>query len=266
MLSLLLPALAVDLQWLPEHRPFALPLADTRSPYSSVTLKWLPDGTSGIDAALATAFPIVSLQFPEDLELSLGVDAGGFMGFVASEDFAFDLYTFDGLFAFPVEARWGRYSTRLQWAHLSAHYGDGVRKMGNKPENPGSWSREYWQWQFGAQWGPVRPYLGVRLLAHEVREDSPPWALQMGIDAVSPWKVGPCGGANLWLAQEEDWAPAVDVLAGGCVTEGSHRFRLSFAFRHGPDDTGKMEGKEEQYLGVQFGFDESGSLLRWTRP
>lgn len=258
MLTLIFSAVAAE--FLPEERIFALPMADTRSPQSSVLIKWPFSGGSGVDAAIATDFPLLFAQLPKGVELEVGLAAGGFMNFWSEGELTFDLYTFDGLFGLPVDVRWGPLSARLQWAHLSAHYGDALRKLKLRPDNVDSWSREYWQLQVAGDWRFLHPYAGLRLIAHEVRDDDPPLAVQLGVDLLSPWKIGPCGGANLWLAGEDAWVPAVDVVGGACFSGRRHRLRLSAAFRDAPEDTGKLQGNHEQYVGLSFGFDTAGPV------
>lgn len=260
---------AMPLIWdaLPAERIFPLPFADTRSPLSTVTPRWdRPDGTHGIDATMAADFPAVGLTIPlpsGDLDLRLGIAAAGFLGFSNDGSLTFGLQTFDGLFAFPLDVRWNHLSARLQWAHLSAHFGDGARYLGLRPWSTPGWSREYLQFQVGYQLGPARPYLGLRSTTHGTGEETP-LGLQIGADLTGPWAVSPCGAADLQTAADTGWRPAVALQIGACATGKAHRFRAAFLWHTGPDETGKLQGAEERYIGVQFGFDQTTSILRWS--
>lgn len=241
---------------LPALGLFALPVADTRSPLSAVTLRW--DDGFGIDATLGASFPVVAYPSPA-VSLQLGVEAGGFMGFDPDGALTFDLETFDGLFAFPLAARRGPWSARLEWAHLSAHFADGVRDDGALPGSGSQYSREWLRLLAGRDIGPARLYGGGRVLLHDAR-DSDPLAIQVGGEVFAPWKLSPYLAADLQLAQEFGWTPAVGAQVGLAVPREYARFRVTMAFRHGPDDTGKLDGAPESYLGLGFGFDLGGGL------
>ncbi len=241
---------------LPALGLFALPVADTRSPLSVVTLRW--DDGFGIDATLGASFPVVAYTSPA-VDLQLGVEAGGFMGFDPDGALTFDLETFDGLFAFPLSARRGPWSARLEWAHVSAHFADGVRDDGALPGSGSQYSREWLRLLAGRDVGPARVYAGGRVLLHDAR-DSAPLAVQVGGEVFGPWTVAPYLAADLQLAQEFAWQPAVGAQLGVAVPTKHARLRVAAAVRHGPDDTGKLDGAPESFLGLSFGFDLGGGL------
>ena len=114
--------------------------------------------------------------------------------------------------------------------------------------------------QFGADFGPARPYVGLRYVTHSPNTPEP-LGLQGGVDLSAPWKVGPCGAFDLQIAAEYAWEPAITAQAGACFVAEDHRFRLMGIFRKGPDDTGKRDGVEERYAGLLLSFD-STALLR----
>lgn len=252
----------IDFQALPPQHVWALPQADTRAPLSNVLLRW-QDGSPAIDGSIGADFPILELDIPTTtiapIQLQAGVLAASFMGFSAGGELTFDLITFDGLFAFPLDIKWGDWSARLQWAHLSAHWGDGVRKLGALPTQVLTWSREFVVFQLRRDLGPVHPYIGLRYVTHSPNMP-PPLALQAGTEAVAPWKIAPCGALDLQMAAEYDWQPAWVLQAGGCFQGENERFRLEAVVKRGPDDTGKMDGLEEDYIGLTFGFDRTGRL------
>jgi hypothetical protein len=251
------------IEWflLPDVRLFPLPMADTHAPLSTVVMKW--GQSSGVDATLAADFPLVQVRIDAGkypLGLALGLSGASFLGFYPGGELTFDLYTFDGLFSFPLDIQWGPISGRVEWAHLSAHYGDAVIKDNKIPDNFGAWSREYLQTQAGVQLGPVRPYLGLRYVTHSPN-DPEPLAVQVGIDGIGPWLLSPCGGADLQLAAENDWEPAFTGMIGACVQGERHRFRVVMVGRRGPEDTGQLHENSESYLGLLLGFDATGGLL-----
>ena len=262
---------------LPEARIFPLPLADTRSPLSTVTPRWdRPAGGEdayGIDATIAADFPLLTLRHPlggHTAEYQIGITSAAFMGFTNDGELTFGLQTFDGLFAFPLDLSVGRLAARLQFAHISAHFGDGARYLGLRPWTTPGWSRELVQFQIGYRLGPARPYAGIRAVTHGTGEETP-LGLQIGLDALGPWAISPCGAVDLQAAADTGWQPAVALQIGACATGDRHRARAALLWRSGPDDTGKLQdlpetdgGGPERYIGVQFGFDQTTGLLRWT--
>ena len=163
-------------EWLPAEALWTLPVADTRSALSSVTLRW--DDRFGVDATIGADFPMVALSTGK-LRLGLGISAQGNMGFEPNDDLRFDLETFDGTFAFPLDARLGPWSARLDLAHTSAHFADGVRDNAALPGPSDGYSREWVRLLASRELGPARLYVGGRTLLHDTREAAP-WAVQAG--------------------------------------------------------------------------------------
>ncbi len=236
---------------LPATGLFGLPAADTRSAASVVNLRW-DDGFS-IDATLGASFPAVEYH-ADAWAAQVGVEAAGFMHFDPDGALTFDLDTFDGVFGFPVTGRTGPWSARVEWAHVSAHFADGVRDNGALPGSGDQYSREYLRLLAARDIGPARIYTGGRVLTHDAR-DSAPWMAQLGAEVFAPWRAAPYAAIDLQLAQEFGWNPAVGGQVGVAFPAERARFRIAMIGRHGPDDTGKLDGATESYLGLGFGFD-----------
>lgn len=244
--------------WLPATGVFVLPLADTHSALSSVTPRW--SDRYGVDATIAADFPVLALRAGE-LEADLGIEAGVWMGFDPSDDLQFDLQTVDGTFAVPIAVRRGRWSGRLVVGHTSAHFADGVRDDTTLPGSPEGYSREWLTLTGSRELGPARLYAGARVLLHDQRR-AEPFAVQVGGELAAPWVVAPYLAVDLQLAGENAWAPAVAGQVGVLAApHAGQRLRVALAGRTGPEDTGKLSGQTEAWLGVLFGFDTTGRLV-----
>lgn len=242
--------------WLPPTALYPLPVADSRSPLSSVVLRF--EDELKIDANLGADFPLVQLD-AGPVHAGLGVAAAGSMGFQPNGSLTFELQTFDGTFAFPLDAAWGPLRARLQWAHTSAHFADGVR---NDPEHIGTratFSREWLQLQVAGLVGPVIVYGGGRAILH-AEDDVSPLGGQLGAEVYGPWVVAPYAAADLQLYGEQAWQPRVAGQVGAAVRVGHNRFRLAFVARTGAQDTGQLYAEDKQYLGMVFGFDRTGAI------
>lgn len=248
---------------LPDERITPMPIADTRAPLSNVTLrKELGEGAPAfaqtLDATLAADFPVVGLD-NGPWSARLGLSAATFMGFSSDGELTFGLRTFDGLFGFPLDVAVGPWSLRLQWAHLSAHYGDGVRHDEARPTNLDPYSREYIQLTAGYTLGPAWFYGGGRLISHTI-DGASPLGLQAGAQVIGPWKLAPFAAADLKIDAEDDWTPSWSGQLGLLAPGERHRFRLGLVGYTGLDDTGKLAEEPERYIGLQFGFDTVGQL------
>ena len=245
--------------WLPATALFSLPVADTRSALSSVTLRW--DDQFRVDATLGADFPLVEAQLGAH-RLDFGIEASGAMGFQPAGELTFQLETFDGTFGFPVAVRHGPWSVRAELAHTSAHFADGVRDDGALPASSDGYSREWFRLLGSREIGPARVYAGGRALIHDQR-GAEPLGVQAGAEVFGPWKLAPFAAVDLQIAAESDWAPAVSGQVGGALNlRGARRLRIAMAGRYGPEDTGKLTGAHEAWLGVTFGFDSTG----WIGP
>ena len=243
--------------WLPAASLFALPVADTRAPLSHVTLRG--GERFAIDATLGADFPVVRATVGT-VELDAGVEAAVAMGFDPGDNLRFDMETVDGTFGFPFGLRSGPWSARLELAHTSAHFADGVWNDGAAPEETEGYSREWARLLGARRLGPARLYVGARALIHDQR-DLPPWAVQVGGEIEAPWTLSPFAAVDLQLADENDWAPELAAQLGvrAHVVRGQ-RLRVAAIGRVGPEDTGKLQGKREAWVGLTFGLDGTGSL------
>lgn len=242
---------------LPSEGVWALPVGDPRSALSRIVLHPIEDGLR-IDTAIGADFPFVEWR-EGPVRAQVGLEAGVFMDFDAGGELTFDLMTFDGRFGLPVDVAAGAWSGRLEIAHLSAHWGDGVRKDGERPTNTDSYSREFVTLTVARALGPARVYAGGRALLHTMPE-VPGLAAQVGAEGEGPWVVAPYAAVDLQTAAEFAWEPQVGAQLGVRVREGRRRLRVAGVVHVGPDDTGKREGVPEKYVGVLFGFDATGAV------
>lgn len=232
-------------------------MGDTRSALSSVTLRW--DERFAVDATLGADFPILALSTPRGA-FGFGVTAQGNLGFQPNEDLRFDLETFDGTFGFPVDARVGPWSARLELAHTSAHFADGVRTDGERPGPTEGYSREWARLQVSGETGFARGYVGGGVLLHDTR-NAPPLGVQVGGEIAPNWPVAPYLAVDVQMAAADAWAPACGAQVGVWAhpNRGS-RARIALSGRYGPEDTGKLSGEHEAWVGILFGFDRTGRV------
>ncbi len=236
---------------LPAEVVWTEPSADSRAPRSSVAVRLV--GGPGVDAVLALPLPIVELT-NSSLRLQVGLSSAVFLGFAAEGDLVFDFETFDGWFALPIDVAVGPWSARLELAHLSAHYGDGVRDNSVRPGNFDPYSRE-WVRLWGARTlGPARLYASAWALVHSLPEASP-FGASIGADVEGPWRVAPFGGVDLRVAQEDGWSPALGGAVGARLLEGPHCLKLGFTARYGPEDTGKARPADEAWISFGLAYE-----------
>jgi hypothetical protein len=209
-------------------------------------------GATAIDATLALPVPFVELRWGET-RAQVGLATALFLGFEADGELTFDFETFDGWFALPIDVASGPWSGRLEWAHLSAHWGDGVRDDGIRP-NLDTYSRE-WVRLWGARTvGPARFYASGQALLHALPATEP-FAASVGGEVEGPWRVAPYAAVDLRVAQEDGWNPAFGAAAGVRLQSGTHRLRLGLMARIGPEDTGKRRPGDEAWLGIALAYD-----------
>jgi hypothetical protein len=245
------------LAWLPAASLFALPVADSRAALSSVTLRW--EDRFAVDATLGADFPLVRLTHG-DWSFDAGVEAAVAMGFQPNENLRFDLETVDGSFGFPFGVRFGAWSGRLEFAHTSAHFADGVLDDPSPPAASEGYSREWARLLVARELGHARAYGGTRFLLHDQRA-LPPWAFQVGAEITGPWKVAPYAALDVQLAQENEWGPELGGQIGvRAQVTGGQRLRAAAVGRVGPADTGKLQGQRDAWLGIVFGMDSTGAL------
>ena len=162
--------------------------------------------------------------------------------------------TVDGLLRIPITLAWRDLSSTFEWAHVSAHFADGVRKMDDPPPDPGTWSREYVRWVATWENGWIRPYAGYRHLIH-VLPQAPRPGVQVGYSVWGPWRVAPYHALDAQWNADSNWHTTIAAQAGVALGGGSGpRVLLGGVGRRGPDDTGKRTGADERYLGVVLAF------------
>ncbi len=251
---------------LPGEPIFAVPVADTRAPLSSVVVRFdpatMPELGVGqaIDASMGAALPLVAAQRGEwDLQLSIA--ASVHMAFEADAALTFGLRTLDGWFAFPVDLRRGPWSARLSWVHVSAHYADGIRNADILPSERGSYSREALTALVSRDFGYGRVYGGGHANIHTVHEEAP-FMGQVGTELRPTGLRGPYAAFDLKFHQQHGWEPTLAAQVGLYALGEGGRFRLAATAYAGKDDTGKYLGEDERYLGLVLGFDTTGLLGR----
>jgi hypothetical protein len=217
-------------------------------------------GDGGIDATLALPVPLVEVDAGA-WRAQVGLSAALFLGFQPDGDLTFDFETFDGWFSLPIDVANGPWSARLEWSHLSAHYGDGVRDDSVRPGNFDPYSREYARLWGARTIGPARVYASGWALLHTLPEAAP-FGVSAGAEIAGPWTLAPYAALDVESAQESAWEPAVAGQIGARLVAKTHRLRLGVAGRTGPEDTGKLKPGEERWLGVVLSYDrvERGAL------
>ncbi len=238
-------------------------LADPRETSSSLTLR---TGTPAIETTLATDIGIV--RFTADrVALQLDLSAGFFVDFEPEGELTFAGTTFDGLFRFPVSVSIQRVSVRLEWAHISGHYLDGARILDDYGDlNTETYSREYLRLLIMWEGSAFSPYAGWRELLHSLPQVPGP-AFQLGYNLVDPAEYPVYHALDVKQAAEYDWSPSVTVQAGLHLRGNHYRaVRLGLLLRTGPDDTGKLMGQADTYLGLVLGFDKTRGDDGTARP
>ncbi len=253
-----------EFEALPGDGLFAVPVADTRSPLSSVVLRFDPDspptlGTGqAIDATLAAELRLLEAR-QEDWTFQVALTASAHMGFEADAQLTFGLRTFDGWFALPFDIARGPWSARVGWVHVSAHYADGIRNASELPEERGSYSREAIVALLSRTIGVGRVYGGGHFNIHTVHQEAP-WMVQLGTEVEGPGRRAPYGAVDLKFHQEHSWEPTLSGQVGLRSVGDAGRFRFAAVVYAGKDDTGKYLGLDERYMGLMMGFDTTGLL------
>lgn len=242
---------AGSVDWLPETPLLTPQVADPRETATAFTLR---SGTTRLDGTIADRVCLLHYT-TSDLALQVDLGLGLFLGFDPGGSLTFGITTVDGLIRLPVAARWRDLGALVEWAHLSAHYADGVRQSDLRPpEDEGPWSREYVRVAFSWEHATFRPYVGSRALIHTMPE-APILGFQAGWTVLGPWRVAPFHAADLKLDADRGWRPALSGQAGVAFRAGGASALVLAATGHwGPDDTGKLQGEDDPYLGGMIGF------------
>jgi hypothetical protein len=105
-------------------------VAYPRSPESKFVLvgsEYLNKKVVYFDSAIAINFPVLTIIFT-DLQLQMNPQAAAWM-LLASKDDAFPLLTQDFVLSVPISFKYKKISGALKYNHISAHLGDGVKKI-----------------------------------------------------------------------------------------------------------------------------------------
>lgn len=236
--------------WLPGGALTSPQVADTRETWSTVVLR---TGNTRLDAAIADRRGLFRLDLPQGT-LQLDLAAALYLGFDPGGELTFGITTVDGLVRLPLALRWRELGATLEWAHISAHFADGVRTLEDPLPDPGVYSREYLRLVAGWEHPLFQPYVGARQLIH-VLPDAPAPGVQAGWSAWGPWAVSPYQATDLQWAAEHGWRTAASGHLG-LALRGQEGYRILVAGvgRRGPDDTGKRMGADETYVGLLLGF------------
>ncbi|MFT5683982.1 MAG: hypothetical protein ACI8RZ_004917 [Myxococcota bacterium] len=235
-------------------------IASTRETTSRVVVRG-----SGIEAAMADSLPLVGGAVGE-VQVSLSLSTGVYMGFLPGAEWTFHLVTFDGLFGLPVDVRWRNLEGRLALVHLSGHFADGIDELDELPEDGGAYSREWLSLSGGvhalelADGGELYPYAEIRTIYHIVDGDP---ALGGAVGVNVDWRrpIGAYLGAHVSGESEQGWRPTV---AGeiGVQLAGSRTLRIGLAGYAGDNDAGKFAGESERYLGLSVSFAPLAPAVR----
>jgi len=226
--------------------------ADGREPMSRVIGR---SGDTRIEATLADG--VVFTEYTTDaFSLQVGLAAGGFLSFDPSGALTFALMTFDGLVAIPFTLTHGRFAHTLEWAHVSAHYADGIRGvLGYGEIDTGTYSREYARWITAWESGAWMPYVGGQWLLHRIPEAARPGA-QAGLQWVAQDGLPLFLAVDGKLAAEHDWRVRTRGQLGvHFMSRGDRDMQLGLECARGPDEKGKWQGREDVYCGGFLALD-----------
>jgi hypothetical protein len=252
--ALLPEAAAAEFTALPSQRLTPLLPADPHETANSLRFR---GGEPPLEGVVGDTAGLVRID-AGDISLQLELGAAIFLGFLPGESFTFGIATVDGLIRVPVSMAWGGARLALEWAHISAHYADGVRYGEELPDNTGGYSREHLRllaaWDF--PW--VQPYLGLRQLIHSIPQ-APGFAVQTGIAAHGERKLTWYQALDLAWAADTAWGTRISCEGGLLLRrpEGP-AFRGGLIAYRGPAMAGKRSGEQDAYLGGVLAFDWHG--------
>ena len=235
------------LQFLPGSDTRPALWADGREPMSRVVAR---TGQTRIEAAIADGFVLLRYD-AHAWAVQLGLASAGFLSFDPKGSLTFALMTFDGLVALPITITHGDLAHTVEWAHVSAHYADGIRGvLGYGEIDTGTYSREYMRWTTALQAGPWTPYVGARALIHTIPLVAP-WGFQAGLQWDGGDKLPLFAAIDARAAAEHDWQGRWRGQVGGRFTGPRERgIQLGLECARGPDEKGKWEGREDAYCGA----------------
>ena len=221
---------------------------------------WVYGGSNEIEAAVGHGYPIIG-ENRDSFRWRLGIDGGAFMGFQPGGTLTFHLMTIDGSFGVPIDFQYADWVFRGEWRHDSAHFGDGIRYLKNRPPINAldTYSRESLGLFVGYDLRWLQPQFGGKWVYH-VLDRNPYFILQ--------------GGAVLGEFSQS-WSPYLAIYAQSSLgIEGSSRFvgqlgmstsqkqsfKVSIQAVVGANDAGRLESQQEQKIGLWIHFDPEARM------
>ena len=198
------------------------------------------------------------------LRFRTGIHAGVFSK-LRRAGTAFPLETADYLIGFHADLGNDGLTGRFEYAHVSAHLGDGY----DGPEQPFTYSREYFtlygsfrrEARRGVMIGSVRVYGSFRWSYHAI-PDVRRWRVQAGTELVSHPLTGTAGATRAYLAgdlrvfRDGDVAINPTVQAGLLFHDEADRgLRIALVYHGGRSEHGQLHQVEDHYGGVGLFFD-----------
>jgi len=254
LLAGLAGASAATARWLPERRMVPLAPAD---PYETATALTLRSGDPPLEGVVGDMAGIARLDLGT---AALQIDLGGaiLLGFLPGDGFTFGVWTLDGLIRLPLSVEVGGFTGTVEWSHVSAHYADGVRYDGARPDNTDGWSRE--QVRLLAAWRTERvtPYLAVRELLHALPAAPRP-GVQVGLRAAGTRSPTWYGAADASWNADTGWSTGLSWQSGLLArAAGGRALRLGLAAHLGPAVAGKRGAERDAWFGGTLAFDWLG--------
>ncbi len=243
-------ATSASVHGLPIQRATPVLLADPAE--TTWSLKLRTGGTS-IEGVVGDALGLVQLE-TERVSVQADLAAAIFLAFFPGDGLTFGITTLDGLLRLPISLELGAFTTTLEWAHLSAHYADGVRYAKLQPQNLDPYSREYLRLLVCWSNERITPYLAFRQLIHTIPEASAP-GLQLGMKFHGQGSITWYSALDAKWNADVDWRSALAIQSGLMIRRKQRWFRLGLAGYSGPWAAGKLAQDYDAYLGALMAFD-----------
>jgi Protein of unknown function (DUF1207) len=212
------------------------------------------------EAALGGTVRVWRAASWDDGGMSLGISSGVF-GRFRLEVSSSDLVASDWIVAFPLEARRGAWSGRLQIMHWSAHLGDEmIEKAGAERID---FTHNALSLLVARDLGSVRVYGGGSRVSKSSLENeqqlpsdfSDKAVVQLGADATwAPWASALKleAGIDYQSADRTDWAAQWSLVGGIRVQDGDHSLQLRATFFDGPSSLGQFFWTDERAWGFEL--------------
>lgn len=251
--------------FIPEGRMYPARLAEIRYPRLGVRVIGSPRGhRPQLEIALGGQWAFIRWHpsGTDDWGLEIGGYGAYFMRFDLEHDT--DLLVDDGIWGFPLSARWGPWSAKLQIGHISGHLGDEtITHQGKEPINylkeeltfALAWEPARWLHLYGEVAGALR--MGIEHGPHKER----PWRLGGGIE-FRPFSEWP-DSWPFYLAlhaesrQEVGWNVSTTVSVGYVAwSDGFHRaWRFALDWHRGREVLTQFHDKRTQWWAITLTAD-----------